>query len=1132
MSIKPVLVPDHDAASLRKLMDHFAEASTGPTKKQLNESRAAVAAAQGVAESDPLANRDAYAKQHQQGQVYKTHYPKGENPFHKAGMKDKRSTKMSAYDISNTGPKGVLPESDVVEGAEKEYHVINHKGTPTVVSPNGKMNKNFSSTYDAQQFAKKKNADSKKKRVSESDSGTVDMKGKKCTTCKKGTYQETGIQDNMHGELHCTKCNTVVKSRQPADSKKKRVSEGPDKGWVPNPENPGYYIHRSDLPQTGKVSDPAKAKLGRIINKYFGQIYDYGDGDESLNYLDNNAPSWNSLFDKHDGDIDAIIANEPADVLKQAALELKNVANDLKYELDESENLNEFLAPDGSNYGGGGGDESRQFRVIITLYDDSSAEDETAERKIGITVTATSEKAACDLATTMLLKSPRYDGSRITNVTARPVLDEQTMSRAAKGYEKTSVSEGIMDVVKQTFNDCVAGYPQGTSEGQFLQGWARAIRAETGRDIPAEKLTKLYQDYTQRSPEIMQSHGTIDEGKELKAIDGDYYEDSTDFFSMFDQDHFDREEESEDGMEIRGYIDDVCVMVFKFSTPDRMGGWGNYDDSALVAEGHGHEHGPDHTHSHDHDHEEEHDEVCPNCDGAGCEECYGDEDRDRAYDRARGMERESVGQAVQESLIDDDSTDIRELLNFNLFRDYESFKDGDIDPASYSPEEIQEWEQLFAAWGPVADQLERQINKAAAKGAVLTPEQNQEINDNWYDGSDAYDDPLRELPGIYGREIPIIRKILRQSIKDLTGLAEAPRDREDDERHDLDPSDWYIVIDGKLMKASVYPNQHDQARAEGFSPTREQARARAANKGMSEGADGAAGVKYGVFAKGGSVGSQRFRDDPLKTFDTKEEAVADARRRRSGLSKGERGYYRMGYVVKPIKGEVEEGMIDNIKNTVRAANYDRLARRSNSQAVAGGGFAPPAQFKSLSAKGDQRAQKAQDIRKGSAQQVDEIDMGLVGDAMAGAAAGLGSVGLGSYIGHKIGNKIGQKFIDRSNRKKAEAGRKPAEAGSEKMKAIEKARADRIAANKAYRDHENLHGYELAQDHPEYQNRVNLGNKKFRNMDVPSAFDEEQQVYEKSESVRHGNNDHNVYHHVDESVDPIEQLRADIKRFAQ
>ncbi len=50
MSIKPVLRPDHDAASLRALMDHFAEASTSPTRQELTESRAAVAAAQGVAE--------------------------------------------------------------------------------------------------------------------------------------------------------------------------------------------------------------------------------------------------------------------------------------------------------------------------------------------------------------------------------------------------------------------------------------------------------------------------------------------------------------------------------------------------------------------------------------------------------------------------------------------------------------------------------------------------------------------------------------------------------------------------------------------------------------------------------------------------------------------------------------------------------------------------------------------------------------------------------------------------------------------------------------------------------------------------------------------------------------------------
>jgi hypothetical protein len=45
---------------------------------------------------------------------------------------------------------------------------------------------------------------------------------------------------------------------------------------------------------------------------------------------------------------------------------------------------------------------------------------------------------------------------------------------------------------------------------------------------------------------------------------------------------------------------------------------------------------------------------------------------------------------------------------------------------------------------------------------------------------------------------------------------------------------------------------------------------------------------------------------------------------------------------------------------------------------------------------------------------------------------------------------------------------------------------------------------------------------------------EQQVAEKSEAVRHANNPHN--HHsrypVDESIDPVEQLRADILRFSR
>ena len=38
----------------------------------------------------------------------------------------------------------------------------------------------------------------------------VDMKGKKCEKCKKGTYEETNQMDDLKGVLHCTKCGDEI----------------------------------------------------------------------------------------------------------------------------------------------------------------------------------------------------------------------------------------------------------------------------------------------------------------------------------------------------------------------------------------------------------------------------------------------------------------------------------------------------------------------------------------------------------------------------------------------------------------------------------------------------------------------------------------------------------------------------------------------------------------------------------------------------------------------------------------------------------------------------------------------------------------------------------------------------------
>lgn len=113
------------------------------------------------------------------------------------------------------------------------YHVIIDRGTPAVVSPSGRMNKNFSGMYDAQQFAKKKNAEiDKKKNVTEAhaNSGepgvsegfphdvdhmpgkTIKYQDTNCTTChgRKSMYKLGNklFADNKQGaeKVKCPTC--------------------------------------------------------------------------------------------------------------------------------------------------------------------------------------------------------------------------------------------------------------------------------------------------------------------------------------------------------------------------------------------------------------------------------------------------------------------------------------------------------------------------------------------------------------------------------------------------------------------------------------------------------------------------------------------------------------------------------------------------------------------------------------------------------------------------------------------------------------------------------------------------------------------------------------------------------------
>ena len=106
----------------------------------------------------------------------------------------------------------------------------------------------------------------------------------------------------------------------------------------PNPEGVAEDDEYDDEYNEGVaegVVDPQRKKAGKIINRCFGKISQYED--DGWEYLDSNAPVWNNLFndDQYSGDIDAIIANAPIDLLVKSAKELMDVVSDLPYELDE-----------------------------------------------------------------------------------------------------------------------------------------------------------------------------------------------------------------------------------------------------------------------------------------------------------------------------------------------------------------------------------------------------------------------------------------------------------------------------------------------------------------------------------------------------------------------------------------------------------------------------------------------------------------------------------------------------------------------------------------------------------------------------------------------------------------------------
>lgn len=83
-------------------------------------------------------------------------------------------------------------------------------------------------------------------------------------------------------------------------------------------------------------NDPLAVRVKRAYGAFFDR------GDSGLDYLDDHAPLYNQLFDKHGFDFDKVIAHEPDEVLAKLADELESVLDSMQFDLEESKNKPDF----------------------------------------------------------------------------------------------------------------------------------------------------------------------------------------------------------------------------------------------------------------------------------------------------------------------------------------------------------------------------------------------------------------------------------------------------------------------------------------------------------------------------------------------------------------------------------------------------------------------------------------------------------------------------------------------------------------------------------------------------------------------------------------------------------------------
>ena len=167
------------------------------------------------------------------------------------------------------------------------------------------------------------------------DGKTYPVKGDKNESLEESDIDQIAEVGKVYSKINKMKMDLVDKGMEPEDAQDKACEK-----YNVDPSMYDKYVEmkRDSREGTKKNESLEESPAGDALQMAYDKVYDFVGkyDDAALEYLDDNAPIFQQMFDKYDGELDVMASKLDADTLQQIMDELNDVAFDLESGVLES----------------------------------------------------------------------------------------------------------------------------------------------------------------------------------------------------------------------------------------------------------------------------------------------------------------------------------------------------------------------------------------------------------------------------------------------------------------------------------------------------------------------------------------------------------------------------------------------------------------------------------------------------------------------------------------------------------------------------------------------------------------------------------------------------------------------------